>query len=118
MMYLIKKNLWFQTDIQLNMALRRSQRDSEKPSDELKPINLESELMTIEVEKVQMPVESKDDKETQPSKKKKIIGPNTDKQQNIRNISKLHLITMQESLKLLDRRLKNMMLLTQHCTRE
>ena len=55
------------------MALRRSQRDSEKPSDELKPINLESELMTIEVEEVQMPVESKDDKETQPTKKKKLL---------------------------------------------
>ena len=63
------------------MALRRSQRNAEKPSDELEPMNLESEPMTIEVEEVQMPVESKDDKETQPSKKKKIIGPNTDKQQ-------------------------------------
>ena len=76
-----KKNLWFQTDIQLNMALRRSQRNAEKPSDELEPMNLESEPMTIEVEEVQMLVESKKDKETQPSKKKKIIGPNTDKQQ-------------------------------------
>ena len=63
------------------MALRRSQRNAETPSDELEPMNLESEPMTIEVEEVQMPVESKDDKDTQPSKKKKIIGSNTDKQQ-------------------------------------
>ena len=52
MMYLIKKSLWFQTDIKLNMALRRSQRNAEKPSDELEPMNLESEPMTIEVEEV------------------------------------------------------------------
>ena len=55
------------------MALQKSQRYAEKPSDKLEPMNLESEPMTIEVEEVQMPVESNDDKETQPSKKKKII---------------------------------------------
>ena len=100
------------------MALRRSQRNAEKPSDELEPMNLESEPMTIEMEEVQIPVESKDDKETQPSKKKKLLVQILTSNKDIKNINKLHLITMQESLKLLDRQLKNMMLLIQHYMRE
>ena len=44
-------------------------------------MNLESEPMIIEVEEVPIPVENEDDKDMQPSKKKKIIGPNADKQQ-------------------------------------
>ena len=63
------------------MALRRSQRNEKKSSDELEKIVPESELMIIDMEEVEMPVENEDDEERQPSKKKKTIGPNFEKQQ-------------------------------------
>ena len=53
----------------------------------------ESELIIIDMEEVEMPEESQDDKKRQPSEKKKTIGPNIEKQKNSRNISKLLLIT-------------------------
>ena len=83
----------FQTDNQLNMALRRSQWNGKKSSDELELKVPESELIIIYMEEVEMPEESQDDKKRQPSEKKKTIGPNIEKQKNSRNISKLPLIT-------------------------
>ena len=63
------------------MALRRSQWNEKKSSDELEKIVPESELTNIDMEEVEMPVENEDDEERQPSKKKKTIGPNFEKQQ-------------------------------------
>ena len=85
--------LCFQTDNQLNMALRRSQWNGKKSSDELELKVPESEMIIIEMEEVEMPEEIQNDKKRQPSEKTKTIGPNIKKQKNSRNISKLPLIT-------------------------
>ena len=62
------------------MALRRSQWNGKKSSDELELKVPESELIIIDMEEVEMPEESQDDKKRQPSEKKKTIGPNIKKQ--------------------------------------
>ena len=72
--------LCFQTDNQLKMALRRSQWNTKKSSDELQLLAPESEPLIIDMEEVEMPEESEDDKERPPSKKKKTICPNIWKQ--------------------------------------
>ena len=73
--------LCFQTYIQLNMALRRSQWSVKKSGDELELIVPESEAMIIGIEEVEIPEKSENDKERQPSQNKKTIGPNIGKQQ-------------------------------------